>query len=124
MSTTYHAGHRSTRRDDGPWLGRAWGAVVSVPAFFLIAFAVGEGMYALLGYKPENADAPIWVVVVAVVPTLLVTLIPCVAAMVCGRRATNGGDRRGVVPLVVGAIAGLGMLVLTIVSEVGDIVRR
>lgn len=81
-------------------------------------------MYALLGYEPANADAPGWVDLVALAPVVVVVLLPCAAAVLFGRRVTKGGDRRGVVPLVIGAIAGAGLLVLTIVSEVGDIVRR
>jgi hypothetical protein len=113
-----------TSSDSGPWLGRAWIAVALVPVFFFIAFAVGEGMYALMGYKPENADAPVLVVLVALIPVVAVVLIPCVAAVLFGRRANKGGDSRGILPLVIGAIAGVGVLVLTIVSEVGNVVRR
>lgn len=115
---------KRTPPDSGRWLGRAWTAVVLVPVFFFIGFAVGEGMYALMGYEPANADAPVWVVLVALTPAIVLVLIPCAAAVVFGRRATKGGDRRGMVPLVIGVIAGVGLLVLTIVSEVGDIVRR
>ena len=111
-------------RDSVLWLRRAWTAVALVPVFFFIGFAVGQGMYALLGYKPENADAPVWVDVVALVPVLLVVLIPCTAAVLFGRKANRDGDHRGIYPLVIGVIAGVGLLVLTIVSEVGDIVRR
>lgn len=110
--------------DSGPWLGRAWTAVALVPVFFFIGFAVGEGLYALLGYKPEDADAPLWVNLVALAPVVVVVLIPCVAAVFFGRRTTKSGDRRGMVPLVLGAVAGVGLLVLTIVSEVGDILRQ
>ncbi|HEV7204151.1 MAG TPA: hypothetical protein VGN18_06040 [Jatrophihabitans sp.] len=122
-------GHRlppttSAPRSATPWLGRAWTAVALVPVFFLIAFAVGEIMYAVLGYQPENADAPTWAVVVALGPTLVVALTPCLAAMLFGHRATRAGDRRGLVPLALGAIAGTAILVLTVVSEVGDAIRR
>lgn len=111
-------------RDSASWLGRAWTAVALMPVFFFVAFAVGEGLYALLGYQPENADAPAWVVLVALAPTVAVVLIPCVAAVLFGNRAKKGCDGRGVVPIVIGVIAGVGWLVLTIVSEVGDIVRQ
>lgn len=110
--------------DSGPWLGRAWTAVALVPVFFFLGFALGEGLYALLGYRPENADAPVWVNLVVAVPVVVVVLIPCAAAVLFGRRATQRGDRSGVYPLVIGAIAGVGLLVLTIVSEVGDALRR
>lgn len=111
-------------RDSGDWLRRAWTAVVLVPVFFFLAFAVGEGMYAVLGYDPAAADTPVRVDLVALVPILVVALIPCAAAVFFGRRATEVADRRGMVPLVIGAVAGVGVLVLTIVSEVGGIVRR
>ena len=62
-------------RDSASWLGRAWTAV-AMPVFFLVAFAVGEGLYALLGYQPENADAPAWVLLVTLAPTVAVVLIP------------------------------------------------
>jgi hypothetical protein len=94
-----------------------------VPVFFLIAFALGEGLYSLLGYKPENADAPVWALLVVDIPVLLVVLIPCAAAVVFGRRSSQMGDRRGRLPLIIGVAAGVGWLVLTIVSEVGNIVR-
>jgi hypothetical protein len=113
-----------TPGESGRWLGRAWTAVVLVPVFFFIGFAVGEGMYALMGYEPANADAPVWVDLVALTPAIVAVLIPCAAAVFFGRRATKGGDRRGMVPLIIGVIAGIGLLVLTIVSEVGDILRR
>ena len=111
-------------RDSSPWLLRAWVSVALVPLFFFIAFAVGEGIYALMGYKPENADAPVWAVVGASALVILVVLIPCVAAVYFGRRAIKGGDRRGVFPAVIGAVAAVGWVVLTVVSEVGNVVRR
>jgi hypothetical protein len=95
-----------------------------VPLFFFIAFAVGEGIYALMGYQPEDADAPVWAVVVASALVLLVVLIPCVAGVYFGRRAIKGGDRRGLFPAVIGAVAAVGWVALTIVSEVGNVVRR
>lgn len=112
-----------TIRDSNPWLRRAWAGVALVPLFFFVAFAVGEGVYALMGYQPENADAPIWAVVGASALAVLVVLIPCVAAVYFGRRAIKGGDRRGVFPAVIGAVAAVGWVVLTIVSEVGNVVR-
>lgn len=109
--------------DSNPWLRRAWVSVALVPVFFFIAFAVGEGIYALLGYEPENADAPVWAVVVASALVVAVVVIPSVAAVYFGRRATKGGDRRGVYPAVIGAVVGVGWVVLTVVSEVGNVLR-
>ena len=61
---------------------------------------------------------------VALIPIIVVVLIPCTAAVFFGSRAKKGGDRRGMVPLVIGVIAGVGSVALTIISEVGNIVRH
>lgn len=106
------------------WVRRAWVGVALVPVFFFIAFAVGEGIYALMGYKPEDADAPVWAVVVASAVSVLVVLAPCVAAVYFGRRAVRAGDGRGAYPAVIGAVAAVGWVALTVVSEVGNVVRR
>jgi hypothetical protein len=63
------------------------------------------------------------VTLTALIPVVAVVLLPCVAAVFFGNRAYKGGDRRGRLPLMIGVIAGVGFLVLTIVSEVGNIVR-
>jgi hypothetical protein len=122
MSTGHPAGQTPwTAR--GRWLAWAWAAVALIPVFFVLALATGQGVYALMGYRPENADAPVAVVLVALVPTLAVALVPCVAAVLAGRRAVRAGQRGGTVPLVLGALTGLGLLVLTVVSELGNAVR-
>lgn len=43
---------------DGAPLRRAWVAVALVPVFFLLALAVARGLYSVMGYLPENDDAP------------------------------------------------------------------
>lgn len=112
-----------TGRGSALSLRRAWTGVLLVPLFFLIAFAAGEGIYAVLGYKPENADAPAWVVVVASGLILLIALIPCVAAVFFGWRTSKGGDRRGALPAVIGVVVGMALMVLTVASEAGNVVR-
>jgi len=107
-----------------PWLRRAWVGVALIPVFFIIALVVGQGIYALMGYKPENADAPAWAVVLASALTLLVVLIPCVGAVTYGLRATRAGERRGVFPAVIGAVAAVGWVALTIVNEAGNVIGR
>jgi len=102
--------HRSTN------LTRAWIAVATIPVAFIVAFAVGEGLYALLGYKPEDATEPFWVALVAGVPAIVLFLVPCVAAVRYGNRARVEGHRAAVVPLVIGAVLGLWMVVINAVS--------
>jgi len=61
--------------------------VALIPVFFFLGFAVGEVLYAVLGYKPENDDAPLWADLVASLAVLAVTLVPCIGAVMYGRRA-------------------------------------
>jgi hypothetical protein len=60
--------------------------VALVPVFFVLAFAVGEAAYAVLGYRPENADAPLWVDLVTGVVATAVCLVPCVALWMARER--------------------------------------
>jgi len=85
---------------------------------FIAAFAVGEGLYALLGYRPEDATEPLWVALAAGVPALVLFLVPCAAAVWYGSRARAEGHRVALLPLVLGAVLGLWMLVMTTVSIV------
>jgi hypothetical protein len=100
----------------GDPLARAWTAVALIPVFFFIGFAAGELLYAVFGYKPENEDAPLWVDLVASLAALSVALVPCVGAVIYGRRASKGDGRRARVPLAIGAIAGAALVILTAVS--------
>jgi len=110
-------GERPTQTSPaGAWLGRAWIAVVLIPVFFILAFAVGQVLYSLMGYLPENAGIPLWVDLVATIPTMAVFLVPCSAAVLYGRRANSLGARSGLIPLCIGALAGLGLLLLSIVT--------
>lgn len=98
---------------------RAWVAIALIPVFFFIAMAVGEGLTSLLGY-PAGGATPTWVTVVTDVAATVTVLLPCLAAVFFGRRAYKTGDRRGLLPAVLGVGASLGWLVLTIISEIGN----
>lgn len=117
--TTVRERSPKTAASPETWLGRAWTAVVLIPVFAFASFALGYALYDLLGYKPENNDAPLWVDVVATLVLMVVFLAPCVGAAVFGRRA----GRAGLVPTVLGALAGLALTVLTVVSTVADALR-
>ena len=99
-------------------LGWAWVAVASTPVTFFLAFALGEGVYALLGYQPEDANEPWWVALVAGVPAIALFLVPCVAAVWFGNRARVQGRRAALLPMAVGAVLGLWMVVMNVVSLV------
>ena len=106
------AGGRSTN------LTRSWIAVASIPVAFIAAFAVGEGLYALLGYQPEDATEPLWVALAAGVPAVALFLVPCAAAVWYGTKARAEGSRAALLPVVTGAVLGLWMVVMNIVALV------
>ena len=123
-SSAEHSAATPPERSRGPGaLTRAWIAVVLIPVFFVIAIGVGEGIISLLGYTAGTGNNPVWVTLVSDLAALAVVLLPCVAAVIFGRLAYRGSDRRGLFPVILGSVAGLGWLILTIVSEVGDLLR-
>ena len=99
-------------------LRRAWIAVLLIPVLFLAALALGFVLYDLLGYAPENDDAPLWAGLVSGILPLALFLVPCLAAVVLGLRTARRGDRRGLLPAGIGALAGLALTILTVVTTV------
>lgn len=102
-------------------LRRAWVSVALIPIFFFLAFAAGEGLYSVMGYDP--GDAPLGVDLLCGVVALLLSVAPCVAAVLYGSRAHRAGERWAMLPLIIGAAAGLFFLVLTVVTSVADALR-
>jgi hypothetical protein len=105
---------------DSGALRRAWIAVLLIPVLFLTALALGYVLYDVFGYAPENDDAPLWVDLVSGILPLVLFLVPCVAAGVLGLRTARSGDRRGLLPAGIGALAGLGLTMLTVVTTVSS----
>jgi hypothetical protein len=99
-------------------LPRAWVSVALIPVGFILALAVGEGLFALLGYDSSAGDTPTWVGLVVGVPALLVFLLPCTGAVLYGDRARRAGARLGLLPMVIGGLTGGYMLVLTVAAVV------
>ena len=116
MSVTVRRDRGGAPSRPGPWVSRSWAAVVLIPVFFVLAFALGYVLYDLFGYKPENDDAPLWVELTTTFVVLTVSLMPCVAAVMFGRHAATTGDRRGLAPMGIGMIAGVGLIVLSITT--------
>jgi hypothetical protein len=111
------SGHRSSLPAHS--LVRAWVSVALVPVFLLASVLLVSLLYEWFGYKPENADAPLWVDVVIAVVAIVVFLLPCVTAVLYGGQANRAGDRWGLIPLGIGVLAGLSLTVLTVVSTLG-----
>ena len=109
-------------RPDTPDLRRAWLSLLGYPLSFLAAFGVGEGLASLFGYPPgQDARPPVWVMLAAVVPALVVFAVPGILAWVFGRRAVAAGDRRGNVPALIGVAIAVGFgLLNALAALVGD----
>jgi hypothetical protein len=118
MTATGDVGRTGEHDRSAEWVGRGWLWVVLIPVFFVLAFVFGYVVYDVLGYQPENDDAPLWVDVVGTMLILAVALVPCVASVYSGRRAVAAGDRRGLIPLALGAIAGVGLVIVSVVGLV------
>ncbi len=118
MTTAKHIPPRGAHGSGGRStnLARAWIAVALIPVGFVLAFVVGEGLYALLGYQPEVASEPWWVALVAAVPAIVLFLVPCAAAVWYGNKARAEGNRAALLPMVLGLVFGLWMLVMNTVS--------
>ena len=119
MTSVQHLQPQQASPPSRGWLVRAWVSVGFIPVFLLGSVILTLFLYELLGYKPENADAPLWVDAVIGVVAVVVFLVPCVTAVLCGTRANRDGDRRGLIPLGVGLVAGLAVTVLTVVNTLG-----
>jgi hypothetical protein len=97
----------------------AWISVGFIPVFLLASVVVVGLLYQWFGYKPENADAPLWLDLVIAAIAMVIFIAPCVTSVLYGRRAMRVGKVGGVFPLLVGALAGLSLTVLTVVSTLG-----
>ena len=109
--------HGFNSRPD-PSVARAWTAVVLIPLFFFLSMAAGYVAYDLMGYKPENDDAPMWVDSVGALASLVVLWLPCAAAVVFGGRATRAGHRSAAIAAAIGALVGVGFTLLSVVTVV------
>jgi hypothetical protein len=99
----------------------AWIAVACIPLAFVLAMAVGEGLFAMQGYDSGDEDAPAGAIALAGGAGILVFAVPCVAAWLLGRRAVAAGETRGSTPALVGAIVGAVFLLMNLLGVVGRI---
>lgn len=111
--------HPVRTSDPATWLSRAWLSVALTPVFFFVAFAVGEGIISGLGYT-SGGSLPLRVTLLSDIGAVGAFLIPCVTAVWFGSKARRAGVHRAVVPMAIGIALGIGVLLLTIISELGN----
>jgi hypothetical protein len=100
------------------WVFRSWISVALIPVFFFAAFMAGYFLYSVFGYVPENMDAPAWLELIVGVIALALFLVPCAGAVFYGWIANTAHDRRGLVPMVIGAVLGIWMTVVSTITVV------
>lgn len=100
-------------------LNRAWIAVILLPLFFLLAFGSGYLVsWLLLGDDTDYTHLTAWQVVLVAVPTVVIMLLPCVAAVRYGRRVVRAGRAVGWLPLLIGGTVGIAWTVANLVGAV------
>jgi hypothetical protein len=111
----------NTRPDDAGPGGRllrwAWVSVAAIPVALVLAMLVGEGLISMLGYDPgSTTPVPPGAALTAAIPAILVMAAPGFLAVWLGSRALQLGEQRAVLPLVVGAVAALGGILLNVLA--------
>jgi hypothetical protein len=95
---------------------RAWLCLLLYPVTFVLAFVIGEGLVTL--QTDDIRDPTFLEGLLAVVPALLVFVVPGVLAAWQGRRAMRLGRCDGSAPAAIGAVVGLGFVALNVASYV------
>lgn len=110
MTTTTQPDRRANGSRD---TRRAWWSLVGFVPSFVLAFVVGEGLVAALGY-PSGGDTtpPWWAMLIAVTPALLVFVLPAVLCLHFGRRALRQGDDSAKAPMILALVFAGGFLAL------------
>ena len=103
-------------------LNRAWIAVILLPLFFLLAFGSGYIVsWWLMGDASETTSPTLWQAVLIVVPTLVIMLLPCVAAVRYGHRVVRAGRAVGWVPTVIGGAVALWWTATNLIAVVTSV---
>jgi hypothetical protein len=119
MSATVHRRDHDRARITRHLLRDAWVCVAALPLGLLLGTLIGDGIAGTLGHDSViGGSAPFGVVLVAGLPAFVVMATPAALAVWFGSRAVRAGDERGVIPTVVGTLAGVGMVLVPLVAVV------
>lgn len=90
---------------------RAWLAAILIPEVLIGALFLGEGLFAVLGYR-DGETVPLLPAMIISVAVFLAAMIPAALAVLFGRTARREGHRFAIVPVALG-LAALAYLVLS-----------
>ena len=111
---------RTAQEQANVYYRRAWWSLVLFLPCFVGAFVVGEGLIDLLGYTSGGEEtAPLWAILVATVPALLLFAVPGVLSLFFSRRAKRLGRPDAFVPALVGLGVAGGFIALNVFAYVG-----
>ena len=95
----------------------AWICVGLILPAFLAGMLIGEGVASLQGFDPAGELLPpMGPMLVAVIPAVMVTIAPAVAAVVFGLRARRAGDRAGLIAALIGILVVTYVMITNAVS--------
>ncbi|ABL82209.1 MULTISPECIES: hypothetical protein [unclassified Nocardioides] len=98
---------------------RAWFSLLLYPLSFAAAFAVGEGLVSLYGYPTSGPEStPLWAVLAAGGPALLVFAVPAVVAWVFAARAGHEDVHRVRLPAYLATALAAAFVLVNLLSYV------
>lgn len=96
---------------------RAWFSLLLYPLSFAAAFAVGEGLVSLYGYPTSGPQStPLWAVLAAGGPAMLVFAVPAVVAWVFAARAGHEDVHRVRLPAYVATALAVAFVLMNLLS--------
>ena len=99
---------------------RTWWSLLLFPVSFVAAFGVGEGLASALGHPTGSGDVPVWVMVAAGGPALVVFAVPAVLAVLFGRRALRRGATGAKVPMLLAVVVAALFVAQNLVAAVAQ----
>ena len=90
----------------------AWVSVLFIPVAAIVAFVLAGALYSAVGHDPSSETPPHWADAAALVPSGVLFAIPCVFALMFGRRAARAGRSAGWAPVAIAAVAIVGFTLM------------
>lgn len=117
-----NAATHAPRATASTYTHRAWWSLLGFVPSFPLSFLVGEGLISLLGHDVGGGTTPpLWAILLATIPALVVFALPAFFAVHFGRRAVREGDTSARAPMVIGVVLAGGFVLLNVASGVATL---